>query len=220
MSTTTQLSVRSACGGLARGAGVVMSQRHSTARAAGTTFIVIAAAMLSACTTARQPEPATSATVAVEASPTPTATPTPTLSAEQSAAQAAILAAYHGYWDAKVAAFANTTVDPGAELRKFAVDTALADVIEGVYTFRRSGIVVTGAPTLDPEVSDIVVGDGGKATIVDCVDGAAWTPIYSDSGKSAAAPGLATRLVTTSTALYYDNRWTIQKSAVDHDTTC
>ncbi|GAA3819612.1 hypothetical protein [Cellulomonas soli] len=135
-------------------------------------------------------------------------------------AEAAILEAYQGYWDAKVAAFSDPASDPGAELEQFAVDQAFADVASSVFTFRRNGIKVTGAPVLSPTVSEIVTGSEGSARIVDCVDGSQWQPIYVATGEPAAVPGQATRLTTTSTAYYYVDHWTIRTSEVDRGAPC
>ncbi|NTW41186.1 MAG: hypothetical protein HGA44_15160 [Cellulomonadaceae bacterium] len=135
-------------------------------------------------------------------------------------AEAAILEAYLGYWDAKVAAFSNPANDPGAELERFAVDQAFADVASSVFTFRRNGIQVTGEPVLSPTVSEIVPGPEGSARIVDCVDGSQWQPVYAATGESAAVPGQAVRLTTTSTAYYYVDHWTIRTSEVDRESPC
>ncbi|KQY44126.1 hypothetical protein ASD18_17540 [Cellulomonas sp. Root137] len=132
----------------------------------------------------------------------------------------AILEAYHGYWAAKVAAFADPTKDPGPELERFAVDKAFADVASSVFTFRNSGISVTGQPALSPAVSEVVLGESGSATIVDCVDGTNWQPIYTATGTSAAAPGQEQKLLTTSTAYFYVDHWTIRTSNVDREAPC
>lgn len=198
-----------------------MTHRRITAGAATAAALVAFAAFVGACTgpdvpprpTSSLPSPSTS-------TPVPAATTPETVDPALAAAETAILTAYRGYWDAKVAAFADPTVDPGPELEQFAVDKAFADVASSVFTFRDSGIKVVGQPRLSPEVSDIVVGEQGSATITDCVDGTDWQPIYSATGESAAAPGQAQKLITTSTAYFYIDHWTIRTSVVDRESPC
>ncbi|WP_155855998.1 hypothetical protein [Cellulomonas sp. URHD0024] len=193
-----------------------MRNRQITTGAATATAILVAA-LVGACS-APGPDPDVSTTTAV--SPSRASTPTPSLDPTIAAAQAAILRAYQGYWDAKVAAFSDPTKDPGPELETFAVDKAFADVASSVFTFRGSGIQVTGEPILHPSVAEIVTGSEGSAKIVDCVDGTNWQPIYTATGKSAAAPGQEPRLVTTSTAYFYVDHWTIRTSNVDRNEPC
>ncbi|NUU15811.1 hypothetical protein HP550_00915 [Cellulomonas humilata] len=119
-----------------------------------------------------------------------------------------------------MAAFADPTKDPGPELEQFAVDKAFADVASSVFTFRDSAIHVNGRPVLTPTVSNIVVGSEGTATITDCVDGTNWQPVYTSTGESAAAPGQAQKLLTTSTAYFYVDHWTIRTSNVDRSAPC
>ena len=71
-----------------------------------------------------------------------------------------------------------------------------------------------------PTVSDIVHGSEGTATIIDCVDGTNWQPVYTATGESAAAPGQVQKLLTTSTAYFYVDHWTIRTSNVDRNTPC
>lgn len=194
-----------------------MTSRQITRGAATATALITVAALLAACT-----DPAPTPNPSISTTATPTSTPGPTASLDPTIAQAeaAILQAYQGYWDAKVAAFADPTKDPGPELQRYAVDKAFSDVATTMFTFRDSGISVAGRPVLSPTVSDVVMGESGTATIVDCVDGSAWQPIYTATGKSAAAPGQAQRLLTTSTAYFYADHWTIRTSNVDRQAPC
>ncbi|WP_315092727.1 hypothetical protein [uncultured Cellulomonas sp.] len=186
-----------------------------TATAAG---LLVVAVLLGACT---QPEPTPSPTPSVStATPTSTVSPTSSVDPTIAAAEAAILEAYQGYWSAKVAAWADPTKDPGPELLTYAVDTALTDVQASVLQFRQDGIAVTGRPVLAPRVSNVVPGEAGTAAIVDCVDASTWTPIFTATGESALAPGYSARVLTNSTAYFYDGRWTIRTSVVDRDKPC
>ena len=134
------------------------------------------------------------------------------------AAEAAILEAYQGYWDVQIRMFADPSQDLWPDLEKYAVDTAYSDVAETVVYFRDQGIKWTGEPALDPVVSDIVADQ--SATITDCVDSTNWLPVRADTGQPASVAAQAPRVVATSSAYFYDNRWTIKTSTLDRDTTC
>lgn len=196
-----------------------MTQRNS-ARAAATTLLVGAAALLAACT-GPQPGPSPStASAPTTAASTPQTTPTPTLDPAVEAAKAAVLAAYQEYWDVKVAAFADPSVNPGAELERVAIDTAFTDITTALHLYRSHGIELVGAPLLAPEVAGVENGDEATATIVDCVDSSDWTPQYVKTGDSAQVPGAASRVVTRSTAVIYAGHWTIRTSVADREATC
>lgn len=98
------------------------------------------------------------------------------------------------------------------------MDTAYSDVAATVLYFRGQGIRWIGQPVLHPKVTNIVIGQ--SATISDCVDSTDWQPVRADTGKPAAVAGQAPRVVSTSSAYYYDNRWVIRTSTLDRETTC
>lgn len=190
-------------------------------RAPATALLAVVLA-LTACTP-RASVPTPSATPSPTASPAPVAptpTPTETTDPEAAAATAAVLEAYTGYWDAKVAAFANPAAPEAPELTHFAVDTALADVRASVFSLNTNGIAVVGEPALQPEVIELTPDQPQSATVIDCVDVSRWQPVFTDTGESAAPPDQSLRVLTTSTAYVYDGRWTIRSSVVDRDATC
>jgi hypothetical protein len=201
-----------------------MRRRRTASGAAA--VVIAAAALLAACT---QPAPDSSATATVT-TPSPTAsappTPAPTPSADPTAAadEVAILEAYRGYWSVKVQVLADPNPDSASfkdlwtQFGHYAVDAAQSDVFSTVFDLQKNGIAVRGEPVLTPSAEDIAPDT--SATILDCVESANWQPVYVATGKSAAASGQATRLVTKSTALFYDNRWVINTSVVDRDSTC
>ncbi|MDO8119711.1 hypothetical protein Q6346_00110 [Isoptericola sp. b490] len=193
---------------------------HNWSRLSAGALVAFLALTSAACTPS-EPEPTKSTTTQSvgPASSSPT-TATPTVDPEIAAAEDAILQAYRGYWATKVAILADPVAEPGTELETYAVDTALTDVYSTVLSYRSAGIKMIGEPVLHPEVTDIVPGAEGTATITDCVDVADWQPVYRDSGDSAAAPGQATDVLRISTAYFYDGRWTIRTSVVDRETPC
>lgn len=180
---------------------------------------IVAAAFLAACTVGgSHPGPTPAPTVTPP--PTVTATPTPTVDPETAAAEAAILEAYKGYWDAKVASFADPAKDQDPNLQHFAVDVALADAQEAILSFRSNGIAVVGQPVLAPVVSDLTMSETQSATITDCVDITNWQPVYAATGASAAPANQNLRVPTASTAYFFDGHWTIRASVVDREKTC
>jgi len=184
-----------------------------------TVLAIVAAAFVAACTVGgihTSPTP----TPAVTPSPTAAPTPTPTVDPETAAAEAAILEAYQGYWDAKVASFADPMKDQDPNLQHFAVDTALADAQEAILSFRSNGIAVVGQPVLAPVVSDIAMSETQTAKITDCVDITNWQPVYAATGASAAPADQNLRVPTESTAYFFDGHWTIRASVVDREKSC
>lgn len=182
-------------------------------------FGIVAAVFLAACTSGGS-NPSPTSTRTVTPSPTATPSPTPTVDPETAAAEAAILEAYQGYWDAKVASFADPMKDQDPNLQHFAVDTALADAQEAILSFQSNGIAVVGEPELTPVVSDVVLGEVKSAKITDCVDITKWQPVYAATGGPAAPANQNLRVPTESTAYFFDGHWTIRASVVDREKTC
>jgi len=195
---------------------MMTTRRWSTAA----TVALLATALLAACT--HQPDAPRIATLTASSTvtPTPTATPTPTLDPEVAAAQGAILDVYQRFWAATVAVLSAPALEPSREIEDFAYGDALGHVYTDVLTYWNNGIAMQGQPKLSPVVSDIMLGERGMATITDCVDVTDWQPVYTATGKSAAAPDQATRSLTTSTASVIDGRWMITNSVVDRATPC
>lgn len=201
-----------------------MTSRRTASGAAIALGIV--AALLAACSgPAPAPTPSVTITTPTKSPASlPTPSPTPSVDPTTAAAEAAILKAYQGYWDTKVQIFAAPSVGSASfealwtQFALYAVDTAQSEVYSTAFDMQRNGIAVHGQPTMAPTVSNIVPGQ--SASITDCVDSTDWQPVYTATGKSAAAPGQAPRLVTKSTALFYDDRWVINASVVSRDTPC
>jgi|SRR5665647_571105 len=190
------------------------SKRRS--RWSGAAACIAAASLLAACT----PDDPGPTTTPPTQTTSPTPSPTPSVDPAIAEAEAAILEVYQGYWDAKVASFADPTQPQDPNLERFAVDTALTDAQSTLFMMQQSGVAMVGAPSLSPVVSDIALGDTGTASIVDCVDLTNWQPVFTATGDSAAAPDQTLRVPTESTAYFYDGRWTVRTSVVHRDTTC
>ena len=198
-----------------------MNARGLTARTAVVATACLLAAALAGCSTPNDtPSPTLTLTPTKTAAPTATATPTPTVEPAVAQAQAAILEAYRGYWAAKVVSYADPTKDQDPDLARFADDTALSDAQSTIFTLRSNGISIPGQPKLSPVVSAIQLGASATAKITDCVDATSWQPIYTATGKNAAAPGQPMRVITESTAFVAEGRWLIRTSLVHRDQTC
>jgi hypothetical protein len=146
-------------------------------------------------------------------------TPTPTVSATPDAdalATAGALAAYRGFREAQVAAEAVANAH-SAGLAKYAGDKALAQERANLLQLAKAGIVVRGAPRLDPKVSS---ASPTAVTITDCVDTSQWQPVYKATGKSAAVPGQPQRVLATALARPYAHRWLIQELTTDRSRPC
>ena len=198
-----------------------MGSRHSTA--GGATLVMVVALLVAACSPhAQVPTPTVSVPSATSRAPSPTGSPSVDPTVE--AVQAPILTAYRGYWDAQVrvlkdpGAYADLTGGNWAQVQQVAVDKALANLASTAQLYAKNGIANVGEPVLAPVVSKVVPGQ--SAAIADCVDGTNWQPVYTTSGKSAAAPGQAPRLVVNSTAIFYAGRWVVSDSLVDRQSTC
>lgn len=181
--------------------------------------------MLFMLTTSCSTQPTTPSTTpvtppATSTSQTPTASSTsPTDEATTLASQAA-LASYAAFWRAKVQSQADPAKAPPSALSKYAIDKALADAQATVLLLRRNGVAMTGAPTHSPAVIDVSLGATPTVQISDCLDSSHWTPVFVATGKSALAPGQATRVVVDSTATTFAGRWVIRTSVAHRDQTC
>jgi hypothetical protein len=199
-----------------------MTSRYAISRAA--LVGVLTAVLLGACTTS-PPEPTpTPATTTAEPSPTPTTSPTASIDPTTAAAQAAVLAAYQGYWDVMVRIlehpdpFDAAQADLWSELDQYAIDTAKSDLFSTAFQMSDGGVAMKGEPVLDPVVADLVVGS--SASISDCVDSSNWQPVDASTGESVAAPGQAKRVTAAATLVFQDDRWVVSSYKPNRDETC
>lgn len=180
-------------------------------------FVALAAVLglLAGCTSGASADRGSSPTSPVRASSS-AATPSP--DPTKQAADAA-LAAYRGFRQAQVRAEAKA--DPkGSGLERYAFDKALDGVYSAVLYFRQQGIVVRGAPTLNPTVTSVTIRAPSRALITDCFDTSKWEAVYKDTGKSAVAPGQARRTVVTATVEVYRGQWMVRTVTNQRDRTC
>jgi hypothetical protein len=103
--------------------------------------------------------------------------------------RAQILAAYTGMWQAFAAAARTADYQPGP-LEQYAEGDALTLLTHGLYVNHQHGVVIHGAPVLDPEVTSLTPpANPGKARVTDCADDTRWRE-YSTSGRP--VPGVPT----------------------------
>ncbi len=177
--------------------------------------VAIGSALLAGCSTqTEQKLPSTSPSSA-------TTSTTPTRSIDPTApARAAALAAYAGFWAAKVASQADPTQPPPKALEKYSTDKALAEALATVLILRRNKIHMQGAPTHAVQVVQVQTDDPTRVTLTDCLDSSKWIPLFTETGKSALAPGQSARVVVESVATQYAGRWVIKSSVAYRDRSC
>lgn len=188
-----------------------MRRRASVAVGTAVSLALLTAACTDAASTPRGSDSRPAATSTSTSTPSPDPT---------DRARSAVLTAYRAYWAAQVKAHAVPDGNAVAELSKYSVDQALADVQATVLLFRQRGIVVRGQPVLRPTVTSVSLTGTPSAAITDCVDSTHWTPVFKATGKSALAPGQAARVVMESTAIVYDGHWAIRTSVAQRSRTC
>ncbi len=117
---------------------------------------------------------------------------TPTTSAPAAAqipanTKAAVLAAYHGYWDALITA-GKTADAHNPDLARFATGTALVEAQAHFTGLKQQGQVDLGTVTLHPTIASV----GAKiASINDCADTTHWLRRDAKSGALRETPATA-----------------------------
>lgn len=184
----------------------------------------LAGALLAAVTACSTTDPTPIPTPTTAQTPTTTATPTPkpapSVDPEVAEAEAAVIAAYRGYWDGLVTSYADPARPQSPALAANSDDTALTDAQAALIQLQSSDIHLVGEPVLTPSVTSIDLSSAPTATIVDCVDASNWLPVFTSSGESAAAPDQATRLTYEATAFRPEDRWLIRTVTVHRDQPC
>jgi hypothetical protein len=131
------------------------------------------------------------------------------------------LAAYVGYWEAYVTAAANPG-NPAPDLAKFVADPLLTQLRLNLRQYRDNDIVHKGRPTWTPRATEVNTTAAPYTVVIeDCFDSAGWEPVFASTGKSAAAPGQATRYVITSTVKSFEvHGWLVVESRADRSRSC
>lgn len=153
------------------------------------------------------------------AAPSPTLSPTS--DGVEAGAAAKALAAYDGFQEAYIAAFA----DPGGgsgRLAEYAGSQLLAQVRFSLQSHADQGLVIRGRPVWSPTVVEVNLMTRPFSVLIrDCFDQSGLRTVYEATGKSAAAPGQASRyLVDSKAELYDDGRWLMSTSEAHRDRPC
>ncbi|MFI1400937.1 hypothetical protein [Streptomyces sp. NPDC020681] len=189
-------------------------RRHT--RTGGVAAGVCVALFLSACGSDADPDTGSDSSstpaAAAAGSPAPTATADP-----QDTAEADVIAAYSGYWSAKVAAYAHANIK-GTKFTTYAVAEARAAAKREVAALSKHGYVATGKPRTAPAVTTIETRKKvPSATIRDCVDVSAWTLVDQATKQPVDLPKVRlTRYVSTVTAELWNGRWVILKATQEN----
>ena len=93
-----------------------------------------------------------------------------------------ILAAYTGMWQAFAALARTASYQPGP-LERYAAGNALTLLGQGLYQNHMHGVVIRGAPALDPRVTGMTpASNPDSSTVSDCADDTHWLE-YSRAGR-------------------------------------
>jgi hypothetical protein len=164
--------------------------------------------MLSACTSGTSSELSPSPTLS-----TTTAPPSPATIARQEA-----LAAYRAMWE-DMATAAKTADYRSPLLAQHAAGAALSILVRGLYTDKRTGIVVKGQPVTNARVVSLSPpANPTKASIVDCFDDRHWLNYKVSGGLQNSVPGGLHH--TTATVSDINGVWKVTQLHVEASGTC
>jgi hypothetical protein len=157
------------------------------------------------------------------ASPAPSsAQPTTTVSADETKARKAVLAAYHGMTDEQVKAYAEASL-AGSDITKYATGNALRDVKDAVFVNMQNGIVVKGEPEVIAGENDVTLDTTSKpprAFLKVCFDTNTWEPVDKKTGKSVAPPNQVKRYTITAQLQQQGSQWLVTDEKADKERTC
>jgi hypothetical protein len=75
-------------------------------------------------------------------------------------------------------------------LAPYASGEALATLVRGLYSYKRSGWVIKGTPVTHPRVTSLTpAGDPRQATVRDCFDDTHWLVYKATGGLADSTPG-------------------------------
>jgi len=129
-----------------------------------------------------------------------------------------ILDAYTGMWHAYVTAARTADYQPGA-LSQYAAGDALMILTRSLYDNRRHGVVLRGAPALDPKVTGMTpAGNPGSSAVTDCADDSRWLQ-YTTAGKPAGGAPVGRHRIYAQLRLF-SSAWKVTNLVVEKAGTC
>ncbi|MGW2748439.1 hypothetical protein [Streptomyces sp. NPDC001450] len=139
--------------------------------------------------------------------PAPTASPSTSPTADP---EDAVKEAYKRYWEEQVKAYAKGDAK-GTQLSVYSGALALSKTEDDLKDLRAKGIVTTGAPKHDVEVTSFKPNEKvPQAKLTDCLDTSTWKFLYRDSGKPVEMPkDRLVRYVTKIDAEKWGKQWKV-----------
>ncbi|MGW1364901.1 hypothetical protein ACWCQP_46825 [Streptomyces chartreusis] len=118
--------------------------------------------------------------------------------------------AYQSYWDAQVQAYGKADAK-GTDLDLYSGALALSKTKSDLKDFKEKGIITTGAPTHDVQVTSFKPDEKvPKAKLTDCLDTTNWKFIYRDTRKPVEMPkNRLLRYVTEIEAEKWGKQWKV-----------
>ncbi|MGW0332243.1 hypothetical protein ACWD0J_10300 [Streptomyces sp. NPDC003011] len=149
-------------------------------------------------------------------SPSATASDTPASATSsagadpQAAEKAAVLNAYHRFWDEQAKAYAKGDT-AGTAFVQYAAAEAKSGTEADLKDLRSKGVVTTGAPTHKTTVDALTAAKQvPSAKLTDCMDSTGWKFIYRKTGKPVEMPeNRLIRYVTKIDAEKWGKQWKI-----------
>ncbi len=126
--------------------------------------------------------------------------------------------AYINLRETQITAYAKASFEK--DLEKYAGDNALAAIWQSLFVYQREGIVFTGRPAFNPQVTEVRFQPYPQVTLVDCFDRSSWKAVVSKTGRSAEVADQNTRVAVTALARPYAGGWIIADLTVDGSQTC
>jgi hypothetical protein len=132
--------------------------------------------------------------------------------------QAEILHAYTGMWRAYAAAARTASYQPGA-LSQYAAGGALMVLTRSLYDNHQHGVVLRGAPALDPKVTGMTpAGQPGTSSVTDCADDSRWRQYTTSGGPASGAPAGRHRIYAQ--LRLFGSVWKVTSLVVQRAGTC
>jgi len=132
--------------------------------------------------------------------------------------RALILGAYTGMWDAYAVAARTADYQPGP-LSRYAAGDALTVLTRSLYDDHQKGVVLRGAPVLDPKVTGMALaGNPGTSDVTDCADDTRWRQ-YTTSGKPASGVPAGRHRIYAQLRLF-GTAWKVTNLVVEPAGTC
>jgi len=129
-----------------------------------------------------------------------------------------ILAAYAGMWRAYAAAARTADYQPGA-LSRYAAGDALMILTRSLYENHQRGVVLRGAPVLDPQVTAMTPAAApDSSSVTDCADDSRWLQ-YTTSGKPASGAPAGRHRIYARLQLF-GTAWKVTTVVVEKAGTC